>query len=65
MLKFARQQLDQVVLQDGQVIGEYVDLPNLHQAYHRYVSRGSLADELTVWRAVTLAVWLKQTGLSL
>jgi hypothetical protein len=36
----------------------------LRAAYHRYVSRGTLADELPVWRAVTLGMWLKQTGLA-
>jgi asparagine synthase (glutamine-hydrolysing) len=64
MLKFARQCLDQVILRDSHIIGEYVDMPTLRQAYHRYASQGSLADELAVWRAVTLAKWLKQTGLA-
>jgi asparagine synthase (glutamine-hydrolysing) len=61
MLLFARQRLGQAVFEDAQVIGEYVDLPTLRQAYRRYAEHKSVADELPLWRAVTLGMWLKHT----
>ncbi len=64
MPTFARQRLELMIFQHGHIIGEYVDLPTLRRAYHRYVSRKTLADELPLWRAVTLAIWLKQTNLA-
>lgn len=64
MLTFARQRLDQIIMRDAEIIADYVDLTTLRQAYQRYVSRASAFDELTVWKALTLALWLQQTGLA-
>jgi asparagine synthase (glutamine-hydrolysing) len=42
-------------------IGEYVDTARLRQVHERYMSGPiSDADALTVFRAVTLALWLRQ-----
>jgi hypothetical protein len=46
------------------VLDGYVDVTPLRAAYHRYASQRTPKDALTVWGAVTLALWLRQTGLS-
>jgi asparagine synthase (glutamine-hydrolysing) len=53
------------VMTAPQIIEEYVDVPALREAYDRCVSRGASDDDaLTVYGAVTLALWLRQTGLT-
>jgi asparagine synthase (glutamine-hydrolysing) len=60
-----RGRLDEVILNDPQVIQEYVDLPALRAAYHRYLSQPTSDDDaLAVYGAVTLALWLRRTGLT-
>jgi asparagine synthase (glutamine-hydrolysing) len=60
-----RERLDEVILNDPQVIQEYVDLPALRAAYHRYLSQPTSDDDaLAVYGAVTLALWLRRTGLT-
>jgi len=63
LLTFERELLDEVVLNDSGDIGEYVDLTRLRKAYHRYVSQGTHTDALSVWQALTLAMWLRHAGL--
>ena len=55
--------LEEVILKDAKVVEAYVDVAALRQAYHRFASRGAEGDALTVWKAVTLALWLGRTGL--
>jgi asparagine synthase (glutamine-hydrolysing) len=62
LLAFDRGLLEEVILNDARAIEEYVDIAALRKAYHRFVSRFSEDDSLTVWRSVTLALWLHRTG---
>jgi asparagine synthase (glutamine-hydrolysing) len=64
LLAFERGLLEEVILDDPQAIEEYVDVPALRETYHRYASRGMDSDAMTVWRAITLALWLRRTGLA-
>ena len=64
LLTFERRLLEEVVLNNPRAIEEYVDLPALREAHHRYISRGTEADALIVWKATTLALWLRRTGLA-
>lgn len=61
--------MEEVILDDPQAIEEYMDVPALREAYHRYTSRSTrgdavaVPDVVTVLQATTLALWLRQTGL--
>jgi asparagine synthase (glutamine-hydrolysing) len=53
--------LDDVIVRDPGVIADYVDVAALRETYARCLSaRGSDDDELSVFSAVTLALWLRQ-----
>ena len=58
-----RHLVEEVLSIDNQLIASYVDLPALRQIYQRYTSRGNNQDGMTVWRAVSLALWLRHSGL--
>ena len=64
LLTFDQALLEDVVLNRPQAIEEYVDMAALRSVYHKYVSERAENDGLTVWRAVTLALWLQRTNLS-
>ena len=66
LLSLNRELLDQVVLGDSGSIKAYVDLNALHSSHNRLVSGGKVKDEdiMAVWRAVTLALWLRYTGMT-
>jgi asparagine synthase (glutamine-hydrolysing) len=64
LLMLEREVLDEIILKNPQVIEEYIDVASLRETYHRFVSKGIPSDAFAVWRAVTLALWLRQTGLS-
>lgn len=59
LLTSDRKLLDDVILNDPGAVEEYVDISALREAYHRYMSRRSTDDELTVWNVVLLALWVK------
>jgi asparagine synthase (glutamine-hydrolysing) len=63
-LNFEGHLINEVVMNGTPVIDEYMDVPALHAAYHHYISHKSRADEMRVWVALTLALWLRHTGLS-
>ena len=64
LLAFERRTLEDVILNDSKAIEAYVDMAALRKAYEQYVSQQKNTDALTVWKAVTLALWLRHTGLT-
>jgi asparagine synthase (glutamine-hydrolysing) len=64
LLAFERKTLEDVILNDSKAIEAYVDTTALRKAYERYVSGEKYSDAETVWKAVTLALWLRHTGLT-
>jgi asparagine synthase (glutamine-hydrolysing) len=65
LLDCDRRLLDDVIIDDPQVIEDYVDVSALREAYRRYAAEPmSEADALAVYGAVTLALWLRRTGLT-
>ena len=56
--------LEKVILEDPQVIEKYADITALREAYGRYAYEGVLHESYTVYTAVTLALWLRERGLS-
>ena len=57
--------LEDVIVKDPQALADYVDITALRAAYRRYVSQPMAeSDALTVHSTVTLALWLRRTGLA-
>lgn len=54
--------LDQIVDADQAELAPYVDLSALREAYRRYRRSGNRQDEMLVWQATTLAIWLRLEG---
>ena len=63
LLTFEQERLEEVILDNPQVIEEYVDVPALRKAYNRFVLGSMDEDAMAVWKATTLALGLRQTGL--
>jgi hypothetical protein len=57
LLTFERARLEELLVRDPQPIQDYVDMPNLHEAYQQ-------GDANAIWPAVILALWLRQTSLA-
>ncbi|MGH7770352.1 MAG: lasso peptide isopeptide bond-forming cyclase [Candidatus Binatia bacterium] len=64
LLAYERERLEDVILKDSGTIEKYVDLNFLREAYHRFASGKAGDDALTIWKAVSLSVWLQRTGLT-
>jgi asparagine synthase (glutamine-hydrolysing) len=62
LLAYERERLEEVILKKSEIIEKYVDITVLRGAYHRFAS-GKGDDALTVWKAVSLALWLQRTRL--
>ncbi|PKB56824.1 MAG: hypothetical protein BZY73_06395, partial [SAR202 cluster bacterium Casp-Chloro-G3] len=62
LLHFEGQRVADVIKNIDQTLSEYIDVPELQRAYDRYVSTKSRTDEMRVWTAVTLALWMNRTG---
>ena len=63
MLDHHRSMLDDILIDNGDVVGGYVDLPAVVSAYRRIAERPEAAngyDVQAVWRTVALALWLRQ-----
>ncbi len=61
-----RNLLDDVVLRAPRLIEEYVDVVGLREAYRRYLEQPErrTRDSFTVFWAVTIALWLRESGLA-
>ena len=65
LLVFEQECLKEVILKEPGVIEKYVDVTALREAYHRFVSRKATnEDVLAIFTAVSLAPYLKHTGLT-
>ncbi len=64
LLAFERERLEGVILDNSKMVEEYVDIPALREAYQQYLGKRDPSSALTVWKTVTLALWLRQTGLT-
>lgn len=67
LLKYERETLDDLIFSDPGVIRPYLDVEGLRASYRRYASDpvGSEGEAFTVILAVTLALWLRGSGLAL
>lgn len=61
---YEKARLDQIMEQAPKLLDPYVDIPAFRNAYARYIAGKSSVEEVnTVWRCISLALWLQQTGL--
>ncbi len=63
LLWFEKKRLDNVIFNDTRVISKYVNKAALQNAYNRYASGKGDEDAMTVWKTVTLALWLGRIDL--
>jgi asparagine synthase (glutamine-hydrolysing) len=66
LLTFERQTLDKILLADTGNIERFANLKTVQQAYQQLVSQPEprVKDVMAVWTVVTLALWLRYSGLS-
>lgn len=57
-----RSLVDEAILKRPERLEPYVDVPALQRVYARYLAEGDSRDEMTVWRAASLGLWLNMTG---
>jgi len=54
-----------VIVKDPSVLEDYVDVTALRRAYDRFAARPTTEDDaLAIYGAVSLALWLRRTGLT-
>lgn len=65
-LSLGRQELDRVMQEDLEYIGDYLDLNTLRSFYQRFQTGENMAhtDYVAIWKSLSLTLWLKQTKLS-
>lgn len=61
LLAFEGERLKEAILKNPKAIEEYIDITALRDAHHRFISREATKDDdvLSIWKAVSLAVWLR------
>lgn len=66
LLAFERERLDEVMLKSPEGIEEFVDVTALREAHCRFVSEQATKDEDvdSLWKAMSLSLWLQRTGLT-
>lgn len=66
LLAFERETLDEIILNDSSSLENYVEINILRKAYQRLLSQEDGADKdiMDVWGAVTLALWLRYSGMA-
>jgi asparagine synthase (glutamine-hydrolysing) len=64
LLAFERDRLGNVILKDSELIGQYMDVTALREAYGRLLTRPTHDDTITVWKGTNLALWLRYSGMT-
>lgn len=64
LLALEKDSIEQVVFNNCGEIEPYIDLPAVRKAYHRHLSHPTTDDAYTIWKAATLALWLRMSGVS-
>ncbi len=61
LLQFEKPTMDRVILKDPSAIAGYVDVDALRQIYARFQATQAHGDAMTIWKALTLGLWLEQS----
>lgn len=59
LLVHERETLDRVILKDPSTIERYVDIDELRRVYERFKEKQATTDAMTIWKSLTLALWLE------
>ncbi|OLE67525.1 MAG: hypothetical protein AUI36_06480 [Cyanobacteria bacterium 13_1_40CM_2_61_4] len=59
-LTLERSVMERVLVREPDILADYVDGPALQRTLARYAAHGGEGDAMSVWRAVTLALWLRR-----
>lgn len=59
LLHFERDTMDRIILKEPGVVEGYVDIARLREVYDRFQAKPSQGDAMTIWKVVTLALWLE------
>ncbi len=55
--------LEEIIMHRSGNLAALVDMKSLQEIYQRYLSHRSQADEMAVWQAANLGLWLRYSGL--
>lgn len=61
LLKYEKELLDELILENIKIIEEYVDTQKIQEIYFEY-SQGDAKDDIHLWNTVTLTAWLKKNS---
>jgi len=64
ILSLEKDSVERVIFDDGVEIEPYIDLLAIREAYHRHIGHPTVDDAYTIWKAATLALWLRTSGVS-
>jgi asparagine synthase (glutamine-hydrolysing) len=60
---YERKRLDEVIVRNPGTIEKYVDIATLRELHSKFTSSRIMEDVVTLWKAVSLAVWLQRSDL--
>ena len=62
--RYERDRISRTLREETDLIEPYVDVALLQRTYQRFLADGSMSDSdvLSIWKPVTLALWLKHAG---
>lgn len=63
LLSFERERLENVIMKNLEAIEKYVNLTALREAYHRYLAGTTATEAVTIWKVLSLALWLAKLEL--
>jgi asparagine synthase (glutamine-hydrolysing) len=66
LLAYEREQLDEIILTQSEVVEPYVNIKEVQKKYHSFIEQGYHASNdksSAVWLTVTLALWLRYANL--
>lgn len=55
-----RDQIEEMLRHAPDILSPYLDVPALKHIYNRYLEMGRSSDALTLWKAISLDLWLRQ-----
>jgi asparagine synthase (glutamine-hydrolysing) len=64
LLTYDRERIEEVVFKNPGILGEYININMLREAYREFASRKATGTKiLPFWKAVSLALWLQRADL--
>ena len=64
LLALEKDSIEQAIFNNCVEIEPYIDLPAIRRAYQRHLNHPTIDDAYTIWKAATLALWLRTSDVS-